>query len=160
MSALSRTENFVCAEEASRASVTGGVQTPSKGLPEGTTKPGAPATAAGVGSEKKVESTEKKTEGGEEKKGESEAMVRSSYLPANKLKDAPPLEKYEGVTLLSASKHVGTTIFAGSLNFSSTKIQKFPHIRSQSMPGIIPMPSGMTYPIKEIDHTIAWSRSA
>ena len=64
-----------------------------------------------VGGDKKSETTaklsdtqddagEKKTgEGEEEKKeggGQSEALIRDSYLPANKLKDAPSASHYEG----------------------------------------------------------------
>ena len=36
---------------------------------------------------------EEKKEGG----GQSEALVRPSYLPTNKLKDAPPASEYEGM---------------------------------------------------------------
>lgn len=33
---------------------------------------------------------------GEEGGGQSESLVRGSYLPANKLQDAPPASEYEG----------------------------------------------------------------
>ena len=44
---------------------------------------------------------QKKTGEGEEKEGggQSESLIRDSYLPANKLKDAPPASEYEGALL-------------------------------------------------------------
>lgn len=45
------------------------------------------------GGEKKTgEGEEEKKEGG----GQSESLIRDSYLPANKLKDAPSASHYEG----------------------------------------------------------------
>ena len=78
------------------------MEKPASGVPEGVTKPSAPATTEGEGkpsggiANKSAEETGgKEGEKKEEKEG-SESLVRGSYLPANKLKEAPPAEKYEG----------------------------------------------------------------
>ena len=46
----------------------------------------------------KLSPTQGEDEEGKEKEkgGQSEALVRDSYLPTNKLKDAPPASEYEG----------------------------------------------------------------
>ncbi len=60
--------------------------------PVGGDKPSEQSEQPAKLSDTQGEGEEKKTEGG----GQSESLIRDSYLPANKLKDTPSASHYEG----------------------------------------------------------------